>query len=137
MLHVLTSYTLVLFEHPSLAHSALVTRPSGPNYLSLVETILALLHDGGVPGAQAAWGVDVLLQVATATAAEQSARQGDAAAEDEQDALVSALRAVSPDRYPRIAAVGADLVSGTPAQRLAWIFRAVINGTQATGRPAS
>ena len=134
---VLTSYTLVLFEHPSLAHSALVTRPSGPNYLSLVETILALLHDGGVPGAQAAWGVDVLLQVATATAAEQSARQGDAAAENEQDALVSALRAVSPDSYPRIAAVGADLVSGTPAQRLAWIFRAVINGTQATGRAAS
>ncbi|MFI5772078.1 hypothetical protein ACIA74_26820 [Streptomyces sp. NPDC051658] len=34
----------------------------------MVEAVLALLHEGHVPDAQAAWGVDVLLQVATATA---------------------------------------------------------------------
>lgn len=53
---VLLSYTRVLFDHPGLAHSALVARPSGPHYLALVETILALLHQGGVPDGQAAWG---------------------------------------------------------------------------------
>ncbi|MFF3918438.1 TetR/AcrR family transcriptional regulator [Streptomyces sp. NPDC001852] len=131
---VLGSYTRVLFEHPSLAHSALVARPSGPNYLGLVEAILALLHEGGVPDAQAAWGVDVLLQVATATAAEQSTRDRDIAAEDEHNALVDALRQVTARTHPRIAALGADLVSGAPEQRLAWIFHAVVNGVQATPR---
>ncbi|ARF56581.1 TetR/AcrR family transcriptional regulator [Streptomyces gilvosporeus] len=131
---VLGSYTQVLFEHPSLAHSALVARPSGSNYLALVEAILALLHEGEVPDAQAAWGVDVLLQVATATAAEQSTRDRDTAAEDEHHALVNALRQVSAQSHPRIAALGADLVSGTPEQRLTWIFHAVINGAKATPR---
>ncbi|MFE5586228.1 TetR/AcrR family transcriptional regulator [Kitasatospora sp. NPDC056531] len=131
---VLGSYTRVLFEHPGLAHSALVARPSGPNYLGLVEALLELLHEGGVPDAQAAWGVDVLLQVATATAAEQSTRDREIAAEDEHNALVDALRQVSAETYPRIAALGADLASGAPEQRLAWIFRAVVNGVQATPR---
>ena len=131
---LLGSYTRVLFEHPSLAHSALMARPSGPNYLALVEAVLALLHEGEVPDAQAAWGVDVLLQVATATAAEQSTRNRDRAAQDEHNALVDALRQASPQTHPRIAALGTDLVSGTPAQRLAWIFRAVINGARTTPR---
>lgn len=133
---VLGSYTQVLFQHPDLAHSALVARPSGPNYLALVEVILALLHEGDVPDGQAAWGVDVLLQVATATAAEQSVRDRDAAAEDEHLALVAALRAVSAETHPRIAALADDLVSGTPEQRLTWIFRAVINGARTTPRTA-
>jgi AcrR family transcriptional regulator len=131
---VLGSYTMVLFEHPSLAHSALVARPSGPNYLALVETILELLHEGQVPDAQAAWGVDVLLQVATATGAEQSARHQDIAARDEENVLVTALREATAQTYPRIAALGTELISGTPQQRLAWIFRAVINGTVNTPR---
>ena len=129
---VLGSYTMVLFEHPSLAHSALVTRPSGPNYLALVETILELLHEGQVPDAQAAWGVDVLLLVATATAAEQSARSQDAAARDQENAIETALREATAETYPRIAALRMDLISGTPEQRLAWIFRTVINGAKDT-----
>ena len=131
---VLNSYTVVLFEHPTLAHSALITRPSGPNSLALVEAILVLLGEGGAPDAQAAWGVDVLLQVATATAAEQSARHENTTATGEHQALVAALREVSPEEYPRIAAVGDELVSGPPLDRLEWIFRAVINGTLGTPR---
>ncbi|WP_214411551.1 TetR/AcrR family transcriptional regulator [Sphaerisporangium fuscum] len=134
---VLGSYTHVLFQHPSLANSALVARPTGPNYLALVETILALLHEGEVPDAQAAWGVDVLLQVATATAAEQSTRDREIAAEDEQRAFVAALRGVSAETHPRIAALGDELVSGTPEQRLAWVFRALVNGTRTTPRTDS
>jgi AcrR family transcriptional regulator len=129
---VLSSYTRILFENPSLAHAALVARPSGSNYLALVEAILALLHEGEVPDAQAAWGVDVLLQVATATAAEQSTRDRAVDAKDEHNDLVAALRDVSASTHPRIAALGADLVSGSPEQRLAWIFRAVINGARTT-----
>ncbi|MFF0742760.1 TetR/AcrR family transcriptional regulator [Streptomyces sp. NPDC004111] len=131
---LLVSYTHVLFEHPSLAHSALVARPAGPNYLALVEAVLALLHEGGVPDGQAAWGVDVLLQVATATAAEQATRDETVSADDEDQALIRSLHGVSAGTHPRIAALGGDLYSGTPGQRIAWIFRAVINGTLNTPR---
>lgn len=134
LLGVLGSYVEVLFANPGLARSALVARPTGPHYLALVEGILALLHAGGVPDAQAAWGVDVLLQVATATAAEQSTRARSGTADDEHDALAAVLREASADTYPRIAALGGDLVSGTPEQRFDWIFRAVINGTKTTPR---
>lgn len=131
---VLLSYTGVLFDHPGLARSALVTRPSGPHHLALVECVLALLHEGRVPDGQAAWGVDVLLQVATATATEQSVRQGDPASEDDHNALVEALGQASARTHPRIAALGTDLFSGTPQQRMAWIFRAVVNGAATTPR---
>src|SRR3954469_3150823 len=69
---VMTSYTLVLFEHPQLARSALVARPSGENSLGRVEAILDLLARRGAGREQVAWGVDKLLQDATATAAEHA-----------------------------------------------------------------
>jgi AcrR family transcriptional regulator len=131
---VLGSYTSVLFEHPGLGHSALLARPSGPHQLALVEAVLALLHEGGVPDSQAAWGVDVLLQVATATAAEQSARDRDAAADAEEHALLRAVREAPAATHPRIAALGDELFSGTPEQRLAWVFRMAVNGILATPR---
>ena len=132
---LLDSYTTVLFQNPALARSALVARPSGPNYLTIVEAILALLHEGGMPNGQAALALDVLLQVATATAAEQSARdENESAAEEEFGALVEALHGADASSYPRIAALGDDLVSGTPEERLGWAFHAIINGALATPR---
>ncbi|GAA4862184.1 TetR/AcrR family transcriptional regulator [Saccharopolyspora rosea] len=131
---VLGSYTRVLFDHPSLAQSTLVARPSGPHYLALVEALLELLAQGGVPDAQAAWGVDVLLLVATAAATEQSVRDGSEHAEQEHNALVAAVRGAPAATHPRIAALADDLVSGTPETRLAWFFQAIVNGARHTTR---
>nr|WSY49684.1 TetR/AcrR family transcriptional regulator [Streptomyces sp. NBC_00886] len=129
---VLMAYTAMLFEHPSLARSALTAWPSGPHYLNLIETLLALLDEGGVPPAQAAWGVDLLLQQATATAAEHSA--GDSTQED-WDALTHALRNVSDRTHPRIAALSGDLLSGAHEARLSWRFQALVNGIERTAVP--
>ncbi|SEC68454.1 regulatory protein, tetR family [Streptomyces sp. 3213] len=129
---VLTAYTAMLFEHPSLARSALTAWPSGPHYLNLIETLLALLDEGGVPPAQAAWGVDLLLQQATATAAEHSA---DDTARDDWDALTNALRKVSDRTHPHIAARSGELLSGTGEARLSWRFQALINGIERTAVP--
>jgi AcrR family transcriptional regulator len=52
----MASYTQVLFEHPQLARAALVARPSGENYLRLVERILDLLSQSGADREQVAWG---------------------------------------------------------------------------------
>ena len=131
LVRVLTSYIEVLFEHPALARSALVARPSGPHYLDLVEAVLALLDEGGVAPAQAARAVDLLLQFATSTAAEQSTRGEDIGAQDDWDALTATLRGVSPERHPHIAALGDELLAGTGRERLAWGFRTLIDGVLA------
>jgi AcrR family transcriptional regulator len=134
LVQILSSYTAVLFEYPGLARSALVARPFGRHYLDLLEALLALLAEGGVPSDRAAWGVDLLLQFATATAAEQSTRDASPGAEDEMDALVAALHDVSPHSHPHLAALANELLSGTGEARLAWGFHVLINGVLQTGR---
>jgi AcrR family transcriptional regulator len=127
---VLASYTLVLFEYPSLAQSAVTARPAGANYLRLVEAVLALLDQGGVPPRQASWGLDLLLQLATSTAAEHAGGDDPEA----WDAAATALRAVQPETHPRIAALGEDLLSGAGPDRTSWGIRALINGVLTTPR---
>ena len=135
LIEILTSYTIILFGQPGLAQSVLVTRPSGPGYLSLAEAILALLSAGGVPPARAAWAVDLLLHFATSTAAEQGTRHRAADADDEQGALAEALREAPADTFPQIAALGTELMSGAGPDRLGWGFRVLINGITQTSRP--
>ncbi|WP_406335481.1 TetR/AcrR family transcriptional regulator [Streptomyces sp. NBC_00203] len=136
LVQVLGSYTDVLFEHPGLARSALVARPSGERYLNLLEALLSLLSEGGVPDARAAWAVDLLLQFATATAAEHAAGEKDPTdAEGEWAELAAALRGVSGHRHPHIAALGTELLSGPGEARLNWGFHVLINGVLHTPRP--
>ncbi|MFI2643988.1 TetR/AcrR family transcriptional regulator [Streptomyces sp. NPDC018610] len=134
---VLTAYTTMLLEHPSLARSALTARPSGPHYLNLIESLLGLLDEVGVAPAQAAWGVDLLLQFATATAAEHAGREtsSPAAGGEEWDALAHALHGASDRTHPHIAALTGPLLSGTPGERLSWGVRALINGIERTSVP--
>jgi AcrR family transcriptional regulator len=134
LVEVLTSYTAILFTHPGLAQSALVTRPSGPAYFSLVDGILALLDAGGIPGDRAAWAMDLLLHFATSSAAEQGTRERAVDAQDEDEAVAAALRDAPADQFPHIVAIGAaELMSGPG--RLTWGFRVLINGVIQTPRP--
>ncbi|MFI9274483.1 TetR/AcrR family transcriptional regulator [Kitasatospora sp. NPDC052896] len=135
---VLTRYAETLFEHPSLARAALVARPGGEHYLNLVERLLALLDEGGVAPGQAAWGVDVLLQYATASAAEQATRaQSPDDAKDAWDALTRALHGASDRTHPQIAALAGPLLSGAPRERLSWGFQVLINGILHTPTPTT
>ncbi|WP_093771107.1 TetR/AcrR family transcriptional regulator [Streptomyces sp. yr375] len=131
---VLTAYTALLLDHPDLARSALTAWPSGPHYLDLIETLLALLDEGGVAPAQAAWGVDLLLQHATATAAEHA---GEPSRKDQEDwdALRQAVRGASARTHPHITGLAGPLLSGPPEARLAWGFQALISGIEQTVVP--
>jgi AcrR family transcriptional regulator len=132
---VLRSYTLMLFQYPGLAQSALVARPSGENYLRLIESLLALLSEGGVPKGQAAWGIDILLQFATASAAEHAGSEpGSGAVPGEWEAVADAVRKVSADTHPQLAEQGDDLFAGPGAARLEWGIRVLINGISSTPR---
>jgi len=132
---MLTEYTTVLFRYPGLARSVLALRPSGPNYLRLVDGLLTAMIAGGIPPAQAAWGMNVLLQLATSTAAEQTTRDASADAPHEEDALAAVLREASPEACPGIAAASADLLSGSGPDRIRWPFRALIAGIAAVPVP--
>lgn len=132
---VLTSYTGVLFRHPGLARAAVVTRPCGPHSLAVVERLLALLTAGGIPADRAAWAVNLLLQQATATAAEH----GNRSRADERrqfDDLRTAIQGAPAAEYPRIAAAATALLSGTGVERLAWGFRVLLAGARHAPRPA-
>lgn len=128
---VLLAYTRMLLEYPSLARSALTAWPSGPNYLNLIESLLGLLAEGGVPRERAAWGVDLLLQRATATAAEHAG----GGSQEDWDALGQALTEVSERAHPHIAAVSGLLMTGSPGARASWAFQALINGIEHTAVP--
>lgn len=132
---VLTSYTHLLFEHPQLARSALVARPSGANYLDLVERLLLLLSRSGAPREQVAWGVDNLLQYATATAAEHGTQERDPMSQGDWDALTRAAQGVDEAEHPMIKAHLPALLAGTPDARLSWGFDLVINGIMHTPVP--
>ncbi len=132
---VLQSYTVLLIQQPGLAPSVLVTRPSGPAYLRLLETVIGLLVEGGVPAGRAAWAVDLLLHLATSTAAEQNTRQRSLDAADEQHALDVALLEAPADSFPHIAGLGAELLSGSGPDRLRWAFDVLLTGIERTPRP--
>jgi AcrR family transcriptional regulator len=130
----LVAYRNVLFTHPEIARMALSTQPSGPNYLALVEALLALLVEGGVPDREAAWAVDLLLLYPTAVATERTSR-ADPAEALERSALAVQVAAADPARYPTLARLGADLLSGEGPDRFTYGLDVLITGILAGRRP--
>jgi AcrR family transcriptional regulator len=132
----LWAYTGILIEHPALARSALVTRPSGLHYLALVERLLELLAEGGVAVERAAWGIDLLLQFATSVALEHGTRRETAGTREEEAAVADALRsAASSGRYPAIAAIGEAALTGGAAERYRWAVAVLLGGIAMTPVP--
>ena len=136
LISLLADYTLLLWTYPSLARSVLALRPSGPNYLLLVDRLLGLLAAGGIPEKAAAWGVDPLLQLATATAAEQGTRHESPAAAGEEQQLVEVVREARAEEYPNIVRARADLFSGTGEQRMRWYLTVLLAGLATTPFPS-
>lgn len=137
LVDLLVRYTGLLLAYPSVARVTAFTRPVGPHYIRLVERLLALMVQGGVPLREAVWGVDLLLQQAETTAAEQGSRTAEEQAGDDA-ALRAALRslvAASSADHPHIVAAGEDLISGEGPERGAWAFEVLLNGLLATPRP--
>ncbi len=128
---VLGSYTRVLFDNPNIARLSIYTRPSGPNSLRLLESLLTLLDEAGIEPGAAAWGVDLLLQYATATAAEQGTRDQRTEAGGEESDMEAALEAVTAEAYPRICALKGVLLAGEAEERFRWGIDVLLAGIAA------
>jgi AcrR family transcriptional regulator len=137
LISLLTSYSELMTAYPALAKTALFTRPSGANSVRLWEALLGLLDEGDIGGQDAAWTVDLLLQRATATAAEQGVRLQDAntAAADAQVAEV--IDHLSPKDHPHLAGVAEELFTGTPTTRLIWSFEVLLDAIAARRQAAT
>jgi hypothetical protein len=104
------------------------TRPSGPHSLHLLETLLALLDEGGVPLGAAAWGSDLLLQYATATAAEHATRDQQVETTDEECDAALALAVATATDYPRLHQVKDLLFAGEAMPRFRWGIDVLLAG---------
>jgi AcrR family transcriptional regulator len=125
---VLGSYTEVLFQYPSIARLSIFTRPSGANSFRVLETLLALLDEGGVGSGAAAWGSDLLVQYATATAAEHGTRDQQPDTDRAESDMAVALAAVTADDHPRLDALKNVLVAGEGAERFRWGIDVLLAG---------
>ncbi len=129
----LLRYAAVLFERPALARMALAAPMTGDNYLALIDRLLGYLFEGGVGEREAVWAVDLLLLVATASAAEHATWRGSARAGAELAELERILRDVDPGAHPNIARARGELMTGGGA-RLGWHINTVLRGLGAARR---
>jgi AcrR family transcriptional regulator len=130
----LAEYSRILFEYPEIARITQTTHPTGPNYFVLVESILGLLDEGGIPDDVAAWGIDLLLASVTATAVEHGTESSDNEHTDALSDLAANIAIVPGDTYPRIVRLGDQMLSGTGIERFHWGLDVLINGILATPR---
>ncbi|HEV7652587.1 MAG TPA: TetR/AcrR family transcriptional regulator [Actinophytocola sp.] len=132
---LLTDYGSLLGRYPGIARMAMSTQPSGPNYLALVEAVIALLHEGGVADGPAAWGVDLLLLYPTAIAVEHSNPKADEQKAAALSDLAKQLVHTDAARYPHIARLGTALVEGDGRTRADWAFDVLLDGILAAADP--
>jgi AcrR family transcriptional regulator len=125
---VLTRYLLVLYKYPEIARMTLTTHLSGPNYLALLEHLLALLHEGGIADHETAWASDLLLLYATAVAAEHSTRESSSQATDSDQLFFTTITTADAVRYPHVARLGNELFSGSGMERFEWGIDMLLNG---------
>jgi AcrR family transcriptional regulator len=131
---LLTRYLLVLYEYPEIARMTLTTHLSGPNYLAILEQLLALLQEGGMADQETAWASDLLLLYATAVAAEHSIRQSSSQAADEDHVLFAAITTADASRYPHVKRLGDALFSGSGMERFAWGIDMLLDGVLNSSR---
>ena len=124
---LIDDYVGLLTAHGNLARSAMFVWPDGPHYLSLIDLLLRLLRSAGVDDRPAAWGIDLLLQHASVTAAEWAARASGTG--QRVDELAATLASANLKHQPTLAAFHTEaFTQGTPEERHGWALDALLDG---------
>jgi hypothetical protein len=122
----------MVVEYPGMARLAMARIPVGDNALRVNESVLSLLKAGGVGDQAAAYAADLLAMYVTANAYEQSLYAqlySDPEHEMREVARIAErFAAVSPERFPTIAALRDQLTSGDGEERFALGLDVIVNG---------
>jgi AcrR family transcriptional regulator len=123
---------MMVVEYPGMARLAMARIPVGDNALRVSESVLSLLKAGGVGDQAAAYAADLLSMYVTATAYEESlyARLYSDPEHEMREVARIAQRfaAVSPERFPTIAALREQLTTGDGEERFSLGIDVLVNG---------
>jgi AcrR family transcriptional regulator len=125
-----------LAAHRDLAHAALGVVPSGPNALVLIEAMLGVMRESGLPDQTISYAVDILALYANATAYEESLRaEQEEAGEDREGDWIAEMRAyftsLPADRFPNLKAMAVPLTTtGAPDARFEFGLEALVRGIE-------
>lgn len=113
--------------------------PIGPNALRIAESVMTLLRLGGVPDQAVAWAVDVVGMYVTASAVEDAVTaELSRAGRDPQeyyDKIHRYFAGLPADRFPTIAALVPQMMSGDGDERFRFGLELMIGGLAAQARP--
>jgi len=125
---VVEAFLALLLRYPEIARLAMgpLGASFGPGSLRLLDTIAGLLLEGGADARAASWGVDLVLAYAVATAVEQAGR--DEGGASDMAGIRQLLESVNAAKYPHLAKLGAEVVSGEGLERFRWGLDVLLNG---------
>jgi AcrR family transcriptional regulator len=133
---LLDGYRVALEAHPGLAGvlpgEPLITDEA----LAGIENLLAILDAGGIAKQEAAWAVDILMLIVTATAGEAEVRKtaGQMIDDDFVERMGEAFATLPPDRYPQIVAHSAELIVGDGDDRFRFSIETFVDGLVARSK---
>jgi AcrR family transcriptional regulator len=123
--------------YPGVAQAALAIMPTSLETLRINEGLLSILLAGGVGAQDAAWAIDAVFLVVTASSLETALQQtpeGRDARELDRDETAERLRMLPTERFPNTVKHAAELTAGSGNERLDFAINLLLNGLKAPGR---
>jgi AcrR family transcriptional regulator len=121
-----------LEAYPGIATVAVANPPTGEGALRVADNLAGLLRAGGIRDRDVAWACDILPLIITASAVEAAVHEQRGNTEpDVVDRLAEVFLALPADRYPHIAALAEDLVSGDGDERFRFSVEVFVDGLAA------
>ncbi len=126
----------VMRRHSGVARLGFGRVPTRENSMRFSETVLGLLHAGGVPDQYAAWAVDTLGLFITGTAYEEYVQAEEGQTEENMrgwfEQFGRYLAALPTERYPNLVRMAPVMVQGDGDDRLRFGISLLVSGLAAT-----
>jgi AcrR family transcriptional regulator len=118
-----------LDAHPGLASVLTGEPPTTENALAGAESLLGILLAGGIASPDAAWAVDILMLIVTATATEADIRRASGGGADVDVFQIRETFAGLPaTRFPLLVGHASELVSGAGDERFRFAVDTFLDG---------
>jgi AcrR family transcriptional regulator len=126
-----------LEAHPGLASVLTGEPPTTENALAGAESLLGILLAGGITSQDAAWAVDILMLIVTATATEADVRRatGDGA-EVDVFRIRDTFAELPATRFPLLVGHASELVAGAGDERFRFAIDTFLDGLAARASQA-